>query len=119
MCRPPSRCRCRWSTVCPPSGPVLITMRYPRSSPARSRHLGRLRHQMSQQRRVLLLRVRRGRNMFLRNQQQMRRRLRVDVREAQAQLILKHPLRRDFPVDNLAEQTISTHTENLNTDRHR
>jgi hypothetical protein len=49
----------------------------------------------------------------------MRRRLRVDVREAQALIILKQPLRRDLSLDNFAEQTISTHTENLNTDLHR
>src|SRR5205807_7654475 len=30
--RPPSRCRCRWNTVWPPSGLVLTTTRYPRSA---------------------------------------------------------------------------------------
>jgi hypothetical protein len=57
--------------------------------------------------------------VLLGNDQQVRRRLRVDVREAQALIILKQPLRRDLSLDNFAEQTISTHTENLNTDLHR
>src|SRR6185437_10423083 len=34
MWRPPNKCTCRWSTVCPPSSPVLITRRYPLLNPA-------------------------------------------------------------------------------------
>src|SRR5207248_11366907 len=37
--RPPNRWRCKWNTVCPPSGLVLTTTRYPRSAIAWTRAL--------------------------------------------------------------------------------
>src|ERR1700722_9809379 len=40
----------------------------------------------------------------------MRWGLRVDVRKAQAQVVLIHALRRDAASDNLAEQAIGIHT---------
>jgi len=72
-------------------------------------NLGRLRYQMPQQHGVLCLSMGLRCNVFPGNDQQMRRRLRIDVREAQAKLILIHPLRRNRPGNNFAEQTVRVH----------
>jgi hypothetical protein len=68
-------------------------------------------YHVPQQRRVLLLCMSGGCNMLLGNNQQMRRRLRVDVGKAQALVVLEHTLGRDAASDNLAEETIGTHEQ--------
>ena len=77
-----------------------------------ARYLGRLRYQMPQQRRVLSLSMGRGRDVLFGNNQQMRWRLRIDVREAQTQLILIHALGRNIAGYYFAEETIGAHLPN-------
>jgi hypothetical protein len=47
------------------------------------------------------------------NNQQMGRGLRAQVGEADTQLVLKHALGRNAAGDDLAEETIGTHTETV------
>ncbi len=67
------------------------------------------RHQMAKQRLVFGHSFCLGRDMLLRDEQQMDGRLRVDVRETNAQLIFEHAVGWYGPGDDLAKQTIVGH----------
>jgi hypothetical protein len=75
----------------------------------RTRNLRCRCEQMSQQGSVLPLRMGLRGNVLPGDNQKMHRRLRVDIREAQALLILIQALRRNLTRNNLAKQTISAH----------
>jgi hypothetical protein len=77
--------------------------------PLRSRQIGRGSHQMTQQRLMLGKRLRLRRDMLFGNDQQMRRSLRIDIRETDAPLIFIDTVGRNRTFNNLAEQTVTRH----------
>src|SRR5260370_41285913 len=68
-------------------------------------------HQVPKQRFVLGHSLGLRGNVLFGDDNQMRRRLRVDIREADAQLIFVYAVGRDGSGDNLAKQTIVWHLE--------
>ena len=81
--------------------------------PGGARNFGGLGKQMAQQRRLRRLGLRQRRNVLPGNYQQMGGRLGAEIGEADTQLVLVDALGRDAAGDDLAEETIGTHTENL------
>ena len=77
--------------------------------PRFARHCGGLRHQVSQQGGVLFLGMRLRRDVLFGDHQQVRRRLRIDVRKTKAQFILIHPLGWNSARNDLAKKTIGAH----------
>ena len=71
-----------------------------------ARNLSRSCHQMTHQSRVFGQRLSRGADVLLGNHQKVRRRLRIDVREADAAFVFIHAVRRYGAGDDLAKQTI-------------
>ena len=102
-CLPPSRCRCRWNTVCPASAPLLITTRNASSTPSWRAILPAASMQMAEQRLVLRPARRRAARSPSSGRQDVDRRLRMDVLEGEAQLVLVDDVRGDFARDDLAE----------------
>ena len=71
-----------------------------------ARKFGRDRNQMAEQRSMLLRDMRKRCYVLLRNEEQMCRRLRIDVRERYALIVLMKPLDRDGAGHNLAEEAV-------------
>src|ERR1700738_2584299 len=77
-------------------------------------HFIRSSHQLAEQLRMLRPSLRHRAEMLLRDHQRMRRRLRVDVRERDTDLVLVQPLDRNRSRNKLAEEAFTTHTPLLN-----
>ncbi len=85
--RPPSTCRCAWNTTCPPSRLTFIATRYPGSPCVRRDALGD-QQQTAEQRALFRREVVERRDVRLRDDEAVKRRLRMNVLERQHLAVL-------------------------------
>ena len=107
---PPSTCACTWNTSWPPYAPVLNISRKPSpSSPSSSATAAAVGQHLGGQRRVALGERRDVGVVLLRDDQDVHRRLRVDVAEGERGVGLPDHGGRDLPGDDAAEQAVGSH----------